>query len=113
MTRVLMNWEDMTLVAEGHAGMGDPGKDIVCAGASVLVYALLNTLLDAERRGRVELDLQVLKDSGSMRIHAKAKSGEESRIRAYFKVAVMGYKALAEHYPNNVSIGEVTAHGNL
>ena len=113
MTKIRMNWEDMTLTASGHAGAGKYGQDIVCAAVSILLYALVNTLRDAEERGRVTLEWSDDPEMGNMRIHVKPRSGEEQKVRAYFKVTMMGLKTMAEYYPGNVSVGEVTAHGNL
>ena len=113
MTKIRMNWEDMTLTASGHAGAGKHGQDIVCAAISILLYALVNQLRDAEERGRVTMEWMEDSDAGSMRIHVKPRSGEETRVRAYFRVILTGLKTMAEYYPGNVSVGEVTAHGNL
>lgn len=113
MTKILMNWEDMTLVCSGHAGAGEKGNDLVCAGISALTYALLNTLIDAEERGRTRLAWKIDEEKGETRIQTIPFSGYWSEITAYYRVTMMGYRALAEHYPENIKIGEVSVHGNL
>lgn len=42
------------LVVRGHAGYGENGKDIVCAAASALVYALAGRLRETGRLERFE-----------------------------------------------------------
>ena len=43
------------LLIRGHAGSGDPGRDLVCAGASALVLALRQELLRLEEAGAVNI----------------------------------------------------------
>ena len=44
-----------TLLVCGHAGSGDPGRDLVCAGVSALVLALREELLQLEEAGAVSI----------------------------------------------------------
>ena len=113
MTQIRMNWEDLTLKCSGHAGGGEKGSDIVCAGISALSYALLNTLRDAEARGRTRLIWKADEEAGEMRMQAIPYSGYIAEVTAYYRVIMNGYKAIAENYPENIKIGEVWAHGNL
>ena len=113
MTVVLMNWEDMTLVASGHAGGGPKGQDIICAGVSALTQALLFTIQDAEKRGRCALEWSIDEDSGELKIKVRPYSGYYVEIRAYFRVIMTGLKHIAKVYPENIKIGEVWTSGNL
>jgi uncharacterized protein YsxB (DUF464 family) len=113
MTKIRMNWEDLTLVCSGHAGGGEKGHDIICAGISALTYALLNTLRDAEARGRTRLVWKVDEEAGKIRMQAIPCSGYNAEVNAYYRVIMNGYRAMEEHYPENITIGEVWAHGNL
>ena len=114
MTFVYMNWADMTLVATGHAGGGEKGKDIICAGISALLCALVNTLEDAKRRGRIRLELKLDEEQGGdMRIHVEPAIGFVGDVNAYFRVIMMGLKGIADQYPENVKVGEVWTSGNL
>lgn len=114
MTFIYMNWEDMTLVATGHAGGGVYGEDIICAGVSSLLCALVNTLEDARKRGRIKLDLKLDEEhGGDMRIHVEPALGFVGDINAYFKVIMVGLKGIADKYPENVKVGEVWTSGNL
>ena len=113
MTKISMNWADLTLTSSGHAGAAPKGMDIVCAAISILTESLVMALLDDEKRGRVKVDWQMNEQDGSLRVHAEPKSGQEPKIRAYFKMAMVGLKAMQEEYPGNIKIGEVRVHGNL
>ena len=113
MTQIRMNWEDMKLSATGHAGAGVAGTDIVCAGISALTYALLNQLQEAEARGRTRLIWGVDEKSGDISMMAIPYSGCITEIKAYYKVIMTGLRALAEHYPHNIKIGEVWGHGGI
>ena len=113
MTKILMNWEDMTLSASGHANAAEKGKDIVCAGISALTQALLHTLLDAEERGRTRLTWKMDEAKGELKMTAIPYAGYWPEIRAYYRVTMIGLKAIAEEYPKHIKIGEVWAHGNL
>lgn len=113
MTNVWMNWEDLTLKASGHAGAGVNGSDIVCAGISALTQALLNTLMDAEERGRIRLEWSMDEVNGGIRMKASPNAGYRKETEDYYRVIMTGLKAIREHYPENIKIGEVWTSGNL
>lgn len=105
MTKVTMYWPRLRLEVSGHAGADEIGKDIVCAGESILVYALAQTLENAENRGRCEYKAKI--DGPEALIWANPTMGSLNEIKAYFRFAVNGLKMLAEQYPGNVSVKEV------
>lgn len=81
---------------KGHAGFGELGSDIVCSAASILYYALRDSLTDnnianvsSEKPG--EAEIRAYDDHGT------------GDIRKYFSVAECGFMALSEAYPENVS----------
>ena len=113
MTKISMNWEDLTLRISGHAGGGEKGNDIICAGISALTFALVNALEDASARGRTRLNWKEDREKAEIRITAVPFSGYITEIRAYYRVIIMGMKAMAEEYPDNIKIGEVWSNGNL
>lgn len=81
-----------TLVVSGHADY-NPGNDIVCAACSVLAETLSRTL---DTMGHPH---QEKFKSGFARIESSSKEAEP-----YFKMAHIGYRALAESYPDHVQI---------
>lgn len=113
MTQIRMNWEELKLSASGHAGAGEKGSDIVCAGISALTCALLNQLKDAEARGRTRLVWGVDEKSGDINMMAIPFSGYRTEVYAYYRVIMTGLKAMAQEYPDNIKIGEVWGHGGI
>ena len=113
MTQVRMDWQDLLLEISGHAGAGEAGYDIVCAGISALSMALLNTLVDSKERGRTELEYAIDEKDGRIRMKASPHSGRWPEIRDYYKVTMNGLRALAQEYPKNIRIGEVWYNGSF
>lgn len=84
----------------GHAEYANNGNDIVCAGASSLVYALLGWMENNEE------DLEWAdcdEKSGKVVIHCEG--GERTAV--VFEMVVIGLEQMAESYPDHVSI-EIT-----
>ena len=93
---------DYRLSIRGHAGYAEAGKDIVCAAASALTYTLAMNI-DAlshvyARRKTVRLS------EGDSEISCVPVHGMRNVVRLIFEVVIMGYQALAEKYPENVTI---------
>lgn len=74
----------------GHAGAGEPGRDIVCAALSILMYSLVAS--GAE--GRVE--------GGEAELLLPDRDVD---------VALCGFRLLAESYPEYVSYKEMNDYG--
>ena len=105
MIRATMYWARLRLEVDGHADYAEKGKDIVCAGASMLTGALAGALEEAEDRGRCEYKAK--NSDGKALIWAEPAMGSVQEIKAYFRMAVKGYRMLEEQYPGNVTIREV------
>ena len=107
MIHAKMDWKKLELKMWGHAGHAEKGKDIVCAGASILFDALGAALAEAQERGRTKHRFYDL--GGTAFIHA-ADPGLQSigEIKAYYRMAVKGLRMLAEQYPKNVELKEVS-----
>ena len=105
MILVRMEWGNLKMTMEGHAGTAEKGHDLVCAGASMLAQALGRSLQIAQARGR--LDLQILSEEGMMRIQADPELSSLNETKAYFRMFLNGMRMLAEEYPANVKVKEV------
>lgn len=77
----------------GHAGYGQIGDDIVCAGISALTFALIYTF------NAFNADVVDVSD-GSVRIQARYDDAEAEYIQGVIDVAQWGYMALADKYPD-------------
>lgn len=87
--------KNRVLQANGHAGYAPAGQDIVCAGASALIFGLIECLQQA---GNVSAFKE---NKGS--IYVKAKRDDRA-----FDVVLCGLKNLEMVYPKNVAVKIVT-----
>ena len=88
------------LTMEGHANYADHGDDIVCAGASSIVFALLGWL---ENNGQYQEFTHCEVESGNVRIFCEGGD----RTAATFEMAAIGLMQLADSYPDYVAIETV------
>ena len=85
------------LMLDGHANYANHGEDIVCAGASSLVYALLGWLENnSEDLEYVNADVH----EGDVKI--ACEGGEKTA--AVFEMTAVGLLQLADSYPDHVAI---------
>lgn len=70
----------------GHAGYGEYGADIVCAGVSAITFALLG-YLELGQPAAAEVDIT---------------AHDDETVRAAFAMAVCGYRQIADQYPDHV-----------
>ena len=86
-----------TLILKGHAGYDEHGKDIVCAGASAIVYTLLGWLENnAPDHGRI---------CGSIEpgdTWLRCDGGEKTAVA--FEMAYIGLGQIAKRYPEFVKL---------
>lgn len=106
MTRIYVNRADFRIDAEGHADAGRKGEDIVCAGISALMQALLNILIREKDDGYLMLDWTADEERGSMMIHAKPFNWRKPIVRAYFNMTVLGLRAIEQNYRKNIKVIE-------
>lgn len=86
-----------TLTVRGHAGYDEYGRDIVCAGVSAIVQALMGWI---ENNPCCAECVSTDETSGEMII---ACCGGED-VEAVFNMTVIGLEQIAEAYPNHMNI---------
>ena len=86
-----------TLTVLGHAGYDEYGKDIVCAGVSAIVQALMGWI---ENNPYCAECISTDETSGELII---ACTGGED-VEAVFSMATIGIGQIAEVYPYHVNI---------
>lgn len=86
-----------TLSVHGHANFGDYGKDIVCAGVSALVQALIGW---AENKPYIIECISVDDRGGEVLI--ECQGGED--VAAAFYMTAIGVEQIATSYPQHVQI---------
>lgn len=92
-----VNENSHTLVVLGHANYGEYGKDIVCAGVSSLVQALIGWI--EENSWKAEC-ISVDPKEGEVLI--SCEGGED--VAAVFYMASIGLLQIADSYPDHVQI---------
>lgn len=104
MTRIMIDRANFRIEAEGHAGQAEKGEDIVCAGISALLQSLLHVLIMEEEDDYIRLEWFMDERTTTIRIHAMPYNWRKEIIRAYFKMAEVGLKAIEKNYGEYVKI---------
>ena len=89
--------------AEGHAGAGEYGQDIVCAAVSVLLQTLANEVTEAARAGLLAVGV-VAHGDGWMKVEMTPTDQTQEMADAWVELVQDGIDALAESYPENVEL---------
>ena len=92
MTLIIYEPEVPALEVIGHAGFGQPGRDIVCAACSILLYTLLDACPEAEN---------CLGDG-----YARLDGAKLPESRGSFALIARGDRLLAENYPGYIMYRE-------
>lgn len=102
MIRAVYHREQNKIVIEGHAYSGEPGHDLICASASMLVYTLAASVESMKKHGHVTNAVIDLKE-GSGIVGCEAYEQFKAAITLIFDSICAGYELLAANYPENVS----------
>ena len=94
------------LEAYGHAGYAPAGQDIVCAGASTLMQALVYLLAGEENAHSEAFD-----EPDGPRLAVSVDAPCEEWMRGAFELAKACFVLLAERYPENVRFADVSRRG--
>lgn len=84
-----------SLEADGHAGSGPAGEDLVCAAFSMLMYTLRANLEDVRPPG-----LEISMEPGRVRM----RCSYNTKARAAMEFTRRGVEILARAYPGCVAI---------
>ena len=91
----------------GHAGLGEPGTDILCAAVSVLTENL-----DASLRLLLGVEVTGEKDKGLFDINIarmeNAETEKAKQVDLLFASTILGLQALQEQYPDQIEYEEST-----
>ena len=98
MTRVRYGRGNYWMEIDGHAGAGEPGQDIVCAAATML----MRTLEEAVQRHGESMRPGIRHRAGYARIQCSPARGARTRCRTIFETVFVGYELLSERYPEHV-----------
>lgn len=90
-----------TLSLIGHAGQAPAGQDIVCAGASALIYSLSKML---QRHKDECLRLEILVENGNGSIAVQPSLAFANGCQRAFETVLCGFEEIAEQYPDYITL---------
>ena len=102
MTRVSWDPEHIRLDLNGHAGFGEAGSDIVCAGISTLTFALIRA---AAERPEFMPHIFMNEDEGQIWVQCYPDEEHEDACREMFRVVLAGLENLRDDFPDYIDIG--------
>ena len=94
------------LEAAGHAGFAPAGQDIVCAGASTLMQALVYLLA-----GEENAHADAWEEPDGPRLAVQTDAPCAAWVQGAFELAKAGFTLLAERYPDNIRFADVSRRG--
>lgn len=94
------------LEAAVHAGFAPAGQDIVCAGASTLMQALVYLLA-----GEENAHADAWEEPDGPRLAVQADAPCAAWVQGAFELAKAGFTLLAERYPDNIRFADVSRPG--
>lgn len=92
------------MTVRGHAGAGEKGEDLVCAGATTIAYTLAQAVeflwLDGKLKRKPKLKLA----EGHCTIIACPKEDSYGQVLMAYWVQQCGAQLLSKNYPRNVHL---------
>jgi len=89
------------VVIQGHAHSAEVGHDLVCAAVSALAYTLAGNVRELESRGKVRRAFIRL-ESGEAQIRCVPAAQQKEQVRQVFDGICLGFRLLAQRYPEYV-----------
>lgn len=85
----------------GHAESAEPGKDLVCASASILAYTLAANVANMADNCQVREPVMKLLE-GDTEISCKPRHNLKASVTLVFDSVCIGFELLAHDYPDFV-----------
>ena len=102
---ILVNYDrsNNRLTVEGHAGSGEPGRDLICASASILAYTLASFAANTAEVGHSDPErLEIRLDPGDTLVSCGAVPHLKPVITLVFDSICAGFELLARDYPDYI-----------
>ena len=90
------------ITIQGHARSGEPGHDLVCAGASTLAYTLAANVTNLEAQGHARNVIMKL-EPGDAEISCSVRGGAMAIVARIYEAVCVGFEILARDYPEYIS----------
>lgn len=94
--------QSLILTVKGHANQAEYGKDIVCASATILAYALAEEVGEMYEAGKLQKQPTLSLAEGNINILCKPREDGYLEAMQSFKTIQAGYALLANNYPQYV-----------
>jgi len=94
------------VTVKGHAKSDEPGKDIVCAAASMLATTLADNVYALYDSGAIR-EFGVRLDAGDAEIMCVPMAGYRNMIRIVYEALTLGFAHLAQDEPDYVTFSKV------
>ena len=94
---IIQNDQYQHLSVKGHAGSGEYGKDLICAGVSSIMFGLLNAIEMADKGVVINVKenlIEVINNSNN------------TKVNNYLELAVLQLKTIEESYSQYIKIDE-------
>ena len=90
------------LTVTGHAGAAEPGHDLVCASASMLVYTLAANVANMADSGQVRQPV-IKTNDGDAEISCKPRHNLKASVTLIFDSVCVGFELLAHNHPEYIN----------
>ena len=102
MIKAVYDRKENKITVEGHAYSGEPGHDLICASASVLIYTIAASVNSMQQNGHVTNSIINL-ESGNSTVGCEPLEQFKGAITLIFDSICARYELLAANYPANIS----------
>ena len=90
------------LLVTGHANSAEPGKDLVCASASMLAYTLAANVANMADNGQVRQPI-IKNNEGDAEISCNPRHNLKNSVTLVFDSICVGFELLAHNYPEYIT----------
>lgn len=102
---IYMDMEKLELQINGHACSAEPGKDLVCCAVSILAESISRYMERKESSGDLEFLINEIQE-GRVLIKAEPNKWDMKESKGAFEVVREGFRALANEYPEYITMEE-------
>lgn len=92
------------MTIRGHAGAGEYGQDLICAGATMLAYTLGQAVEFLWLDGKLKRKPKLKISEGDCEIVCCPKEDSYAQVLTAYWVQQCGAQTLASNYPENVHL---------
>lgn len=98
---------DISVIMDGHAGAGEPGKDLVCASVSALAETVMRIVKMMDINGYMEGSYRAVLKNGCLDVNFCPKKEYAAVALSMILAVELGMDSLAMEYPEYISLEAV------